>query len=154
VTKTSANAASCPACVQAGFEMYRKLEKMGFQEYSEKGSAHQLLETHPHACYCVLVGHVPLAKLSLEGRLQRQITLYECGLRIKDPMDFFEEITRYKIAKGTWPMELVYQPDQLDAMAAAYTAWVAVERQEQLTRVGDIREGQITLPVSELKERY
>ena len=54
-----------------------------------------------------MAGQVPLARLSLEGRLQRQIILYEQGLRIKDPMDFFEEITRYKLAKGIWPTGFV-----------------------------------------------
>jgi len=95
-----------------------------------------------------------LARLSLEGRLQRQIILYERGLRIKDPMDFFEEITRYKIAKGIWPMELLYLPEQLDALVAAYTAWLAIEKQGNTTSVGDVQEGQIVLPVTELKDKY
>ena len=43
-------------------------------------------------------------------------------------MDFFEEITRYKIAKGIWPMDLLYLPEQLDALVAAYTAWMAVHK--------------------------
>jgi len=154
VTKTAASAALCPAWVQAGFRLYRKLQKMGFQKYPEKDSAHQILETNPHACYCVLAGHVPLARLSLEGRLQRQIILYERGVHIKDPMDFFEEVTRYKLAKGIWPMDLLYQPDQLDALAAAYTAWLAVEKQGKILSVGDIQEGQIILPVAELNDRY
>ena len=154
VTKTPASADLCPAWMQAGFELYRKLGKMGFQKYPEKDSAYQILETNPHACYCVMAGHVPLARLSLEGRLQRQIILYEHGLRIKDPMDFFEEITRYKLAKGIWPMELLYLPDQLDTLAAAYTAWLVVEKQEKTTGVGDIQEGQIVLPGTELKDRY
>ena len=154
VTKTPASVELCPAWMQAGFELYRKLGKMGFQKYPEKDSTHQILETNPHACYCVMAGQVPLARLSLEGRLQRQIILYEHGLRIKDPMDFFEEITRYKLAKGIWPMELLYLPDQLDALAAAYTAWLAVEKQGKITSVGDIQEGQIVLPVTELKDRY
>jgi predicted RNA binding protein YcfA (HicA-like mRNA interferase family) len=154
VTKTAASVASCPIWMQAGFELYRKLEKMGLQKYPKKGSDHQVLETHSHACFCALVGHAPLARLSLEGRLQRQIILYECGVRIKDPMDFFEEITRYKIAKGIWPTELLYLPDQLDALAAAYTAWLATEKQGKLTGVGDEREGRIILPVTELKDKY
>ena len=154
VTKTPASADLCPVWMKTGFELYRKLGKMGFQKYPEKDSAYQILETNPHACYCVMAGHVPLARLSLEGRLQRQIILYEHGLRIKDPMDFFEEITRYKLAKGIWPMELLYLPDQLDALAAAYTAWLVVEKQEKTTGVGDIQEGQIVLPGTELKDRY
>lgn len=154
VTKTPASAALCSVWIQAGFELYRNLEKMGFQKYPEKDSAYQILETNPHACYCVLADQVPLAKSSLEGRLQRQLILYEHGVRVKDPMDFFEEITRYKLSKGIWPMDLLYLPEQLDALAAAFTARLAVQRQGQVICVGDKQEGQIFLPGTELKDRY
>jgi len=154
VTKTAASAALCPPWIQLGFRLYRKLQKMGFQRYPEKDLTHRVMETNSHACYCVWAGHVPLSRLSLEGRLQRQIILYEQGLRIKDPMDFFEEVTRYKIAKGIWPVDLLYLPEQLDALAAAYTAWLAVERQEKTISIGDLQEGQIVLPVAELKDKY
>jgi hypothetical protein len=154
VTGTAASAALCPAWMQVGFGLYRKLEKMGFRKYPEKDSAYQILETHPHACYCVMAGLVPLAKPSLEGRLQRQLILYEHGVRVKDPMDFFEEITRYKIAQGIWPMELLYLPEQLDALAAAYTAWVAVHKPEHTLSIGDAKEGMVVLPRKELKEKY
>lgn len=154
VAGTAARAALCPAWMQAGFGLYRKLEKIGFKKYPEKNSAYQVLETHPHACFCVLAGQAPLAKPSLEGRLQRQLILYERGLRIKDPMDFFEEITRYKIAKGIWPMELLYLPEQLDALAAAYTAWLAINKTDHIFMIGDLKEGMIVLPEKELKEKY
>jgi predicted RNase H-like nuclease len=48
----------------------------------------------------------------------------------------------------------LYLPDQLDALVAAYTAWLAVERQEKITNIGDFQEGQIVLPVTELKDKY
>jgi predicted RNase H-like nuclease len=69
-------------------------------------------------------------------------------------MDFFEEITRYKLIKGVWPMELLYLPEQLDALAAAYTAWLAVNKTERISTVGDEMEGLIVLPEKELKEKY
>ncbi|HQX02031.1 MAG TPA: DUF429 domain-containing protein [Anaerolineales bacterium] len=154
VSGTPASAALCPAWVQAGFELYRKLEKMGFEKLFEEEAELQLLETHSHACYCVLAGGVPLSKPSLEGRLQRQLILYERGVRIKDPMDFFEEITRYKLSKGIWPTELLYSPEQLDALVAAYTAWLAVNKAENIIMIGDVKEGKIVLPEKELKEKY
>ena len=86
--------------------------------------------------------------------MQRQLVLYEHGLCIKDPMDFFEEVTRYKISKGILPMELLYLPDQLDAMAAAYTAWLAVKKQESIFMIGDLKEGKMVLPERELKGKY
>jgi hypothetical protein len=154
VTKTASNAASCPEWMQAGFALYRKFEKTGFKKYPDKDSAFQFLETNAHACFCVLAGEAALAKPSLESRLQRHLILYECGLHIKDPMDFFEEITRYKISKGIWPVEMLYQPGQLDAMVAAYTAWLAAEKPTRIIKVGDIHEGQIILPGTELKDKY
>lgn len=154
VTGTAASVALCPAWIQAGFGLYRKLEKMGFKKYPEKDSAYQVLETHPHAGYCVMAGSAPLSKPSLEGRLQRQLILYEHGVHVRDPMDFFEEITRYKLAKGIWPMELLYLPEQLDALVAAYTAWVAVHKPEHTFSLGDAKEGFLVLPEKGLKEKY
>jgi hypothetical protein len=154
VTRTAASSGLCPEWMQAGFELYRKLEKTGFKKYPEKDAAYQILETNSHACYSVMAGHAPLAKSSLEGRLQRQLILYERGIRIKDPMDFFEEITRYKIVKGDWPMELLYSSEQLDALVAAYTAWLAVNKAEHILMIGDAKEGRIVLPEKELKEKY
>jgi hypothetical protein len=154
VTKTPSSVELCPAGVQAGFELYSKLGKMGFQKYPEHDPAYQVLETNSHACYCVIAGQVPLARLALEGRLQRQIILYEQGLRIKDPMDFFEEVTRYKISKGILPMELLYLSDQLDALAAAYTAWLIIHKPEHTFSLGDVKEGYLVLPEKVLKEKY
>jgi hypothetical protein len=154
VTKTPASADLCSVGIQTGFELYRKLAKIGFHKYPDQDSECQIFETNAHACYCMMAGHVPLARLSLEGRVQRQIILYERGIQIKDPMDFFEEITRYKLVRGIWPMELLYLPDQLDALAAAYTAWLTVRKKEGFSMIGDLKEGMIVLPEKELKEKY
>jgi predicted nuclease with RNAse H fold len=154
VSGTPSTVGTCPAWVQSGFSLYRKLEKMGFKKYPAENSQYQLFETQPHACYCALSGGVPQSKTSIEGKLQRQLLLYENGVRIKDPMDFFEEITRHKTIKGVWPVELLYQPEQLDALAAAYTAWVAAHKPESMISIGDPAEGAIHLPVQELKEKY
>jgi hypothetical protein len=86
--------------------------------------------------------------------LQRELILYEHRVGIKDPMDFFEEITRHKLMLGILPMELVHLPEQLDALAAAYTAWLASNKPAEVTRVGNKQEGFITLPIATLKERY
>jgi hypothetical protein len=154
VSGTPARPELCPAWMQSGFELYQKLKKMGFNTYPEKDAPHQMLETHPHACFCVLTGHVPLPKPTLEGRLQRQLILHDHGMRIKDPMDFFEEITRFKLIKGVLPLDLVFLPEQLDAMIAAYVAWMAHEKPGDVMRIGDGREGLITLPSQTLKEKY
>jgi len=143
-----------PAWMQMGFKLYHELENTGFVNYADKKHPYQFLETNPHASFCVMIGSVPHSKTSLEGRLQRQLTLYEHGMRIRDPMDFFEEVTRFKIIKGNWPIELLYQPEELDALSAAYTAWAVANKAENVLAVGVRSEGRIYLPVSELKEAY
>jgi len=154
VTGTPSSVGAAPGWMQAGFALYRKLEKLGFKRSHAEGASHRLMETHPHACYCVLAGGVPMPKPSIEGRLQRQLLLYENGVKINDPMDFFEEITRYKMLKGLWPTDLLLMPEQLDALVAALTAWMSVHRSEQVSFIGDEKEGRILLPVKELNEKY
>lgn len=154
VSGTPGREASCPAWMQAGFTLYRKLVQMGFDLYPTEGARHQRLETNSHACFCVLLEQVPFPKPTLEGRLQRQLILYERGLRIRDPMDFFEEITHFKLKRGLLPLQLIYAPEHLDALAAAYTAWLAAHKPQEVLALGDEREGWVILPVRELKERY
>ena len=154
VGATSSRPILCPAWVQIGFELYARLSKLGFKPYPDELAAHQWLETHPHACFCVLLGRSPLPKPALEGRIQRALALFERGVRIKDPMTFFEEITRHRLLNGILPSELMYLPEQLDALAAAYTAWLATEKPTELTRLGNKQEGFIILPTATLKEKY
>lgn len=150
VAHTPAREDLCPAWMRTGFEFYRKLTGMGFNPYPAGEPGHCWLETHPHAVFCALLGRMPLPRMTLEGRLQRQLALYEAGLEIKDPMDFFEEITRHRILKGSLPMETIYTPEALDAFAAACVAYAAIKKPDSLTSFGDPHEGMIYLP-GELK---
>jgi hypothetical protein len=155
VSATPGRVTYCPAWLQLGISLYQSLTKIGFRRYPDAGKAARLmLETHPHAVFCVLIGKQPLPKPTLEGRLQRQLILHDRGLDIHDPLDFFEEITRYKLMRGILPMEFIYTPDELDALAAAYTACLAATQPAEVMGVGDKSEGQIVLPVKELKDSY
>jgi predicted nuclease with RNAse H fold len=154
VSPTPFRTESCAAWMQIGFDFYRKLERMAFKPYFSENATHQWIETHPHAAYCALLGQIPLPKPTLEGRLQRQLALYEQDIGIKDPMDFFEEITRHRLLKGVLPTEYIYNTEELDAIVAAFTAYLAASQPGRVIRIGDIQEGQITLPVSGLKESY
>ena len=154
VTGTPNRAELCPAWIQAGFQLYAKLDALGFQALSQDAGNHRWLETHPHACFCVMLEQIPLPKPTLEGRLQRQLILHERGLRIKDPMDFFEEITRFRLMRGILPTEAIYPAETLDLLVAAFTAWLATEHPEQTYCLGDAQEGQIVLPAAELKPKY
>jgi hypothetical protein len=154
VSATPGRRELCAAWQQTGFDLYARLEAMGFRPYPAENVGRQFLETHPHAVFCTLLEQPPLPKPSIEGRLQRQLVLCEQGLGIQDPMDFFEEITRHKLLKGILPLDLVYTAEELDALAAAYTACRAASALDEVCLVGDSDEGQIVLPIRVLKESY
>ncbi len=154
ISMTPSKKELCSGWVQSGFEFYKQIEGLGFIQHPDTNAKFQWLETHPHACFCSLLGQNPLPRPSLEGRLQRQLILYEQEIDIRDPMDFFEEITRHKLIRGILPMDMIYSSEELDAIAAANTAFVAAKHPEQILKVGDPDEGQITLPVIQLKAKY
>jgi hypothetical protein len=144
----------CPNWMRMGFILYRRMERIGYQSFPRENAVHQYMEVYPHACYTVLLGVTPFSKHSLEGRLQRQLALLEQGVRVADPMLFFEEITKYKLLKGILPLEGLCNPGELDALAAAYTAWFAATHPNRVSILGDADEGQVVLPAAEIKERY
>jgi hypothetical protein len=154
ISPTPSRTETCPAWMQMGFDLFHRLEEAGFEQYPSDKSPNQYLETHPHAAFCALLGKLPLSKPTLEGRLQRQIALYEKGVGIKDPMGFFEEITRHKLLHGILPVELVYPAEELDTFMAAYLAWCMENCPKETMMIGDEQEGQIALPVADLKVRY
>lgn len=154
VSPTPSRPETCAAWMQAGFEFYRRLTGMGFEPHPAGDAPRQWLETHPHAAFAVLLEQLPLPKPTLEGRLQRQLVLFEHGAGIRDAMDFFEEITRHKLLRGALPLESIYAAEELDALAAAFTAWQAFDALEETILVGDRDEGQISLPSTELKDQY
>ncbi len=152
-TPTGANEAACPGWVRQGFTFYRRLAEVGYRPFGSQ-EALQWLETYPHGCFCALLGVIPFAKESFEGRIQRQLILYDKKVRLPDAMDVFEEITRHRLLQGILPLKNLHSPAELDALAAAYTAWLAANHPEQTTRLGHADEGYITLPVAELKAQY
>jgi hypothetical protein len=154
IPQTCAGEADCPNWMQMGFKLFRRLDNLGYREYPTEGAQHQSIEVYPHACYVGMLGRTPFAKHTLEGRLQRQLILYERNINVPDSMRFFEEITRHRLLSGILPEDDLYTPGELDALVASYTAWMVVNEPEKTSAVGDPQEGQITLPVPELKEHY
>lgn len=154
VAATPDHPRNCASWMRSGFALYEKLTGMGFKPYPTKDTSHQVLETHPHAGFLTLAGGSLLSAASLEGRLQRQTILHGEGLGIRDGMEFFEEVTRFKLKQGILPLEKVYSSTQLDVLLAAYTAWLAANEPKSTSALGDVEEGQIYLPVSELKAKY
>lgn len=154
ISATPSSAVFCPPWVQQGLALYAELDANGFKPFPDDGADRQYLETHPHAAFAALLGCLPLPKPTLEGRLQRALVLFERGVRIRDPMSFLEEITRHRLLHGVLPMDLLHSPQHLDALVAAYTAWVAAHKPSETAAVGGGAEGSIVLPVSQLLDHY
>jgi hypothetical protein len=149
--------AAAPSWMQVGFQLYAGLRAAGFERYRPGSTAaRQVFEVHPHACFTVLLGHLPTQKNLLEGRLQRQLVLYRAGVVVTDPMAALEELTAHHLLSGVLDLPGLLSHDALDALAAAYTAALAGTAPEQVTPVGDPEEGEIVLPIApeELKASY
>jgi len=105
-----------------------QLELEAFSRESHRG----WLETNTQECYQALIGQELFSRRTLEGRIQRSLILYDEGFQITDPMDFFEEITRHKLLQGVLPLESLRSAKELDALAAAFVAWLTVNRPNQV----------------------
>ncbi|HSB03456.1 MAG TPA: hypothetical protein VLE49_22585 [Anaerolineales bacterium] len=115
----------------------KKISQAGFKPRSKKGNPKQWLETNAQDCFRALISQNPLHRRTLEGRLQRSAILYEQGLQIRDPVEIFEEITRYKLVQGILPLEDIYSSKELDALVAAYVAWMASTSPGQILVTGE-----------------
>lgn len=146
LTPTPGQEADCPAGMRSGFDLYRRLAACGYAIYPAGEAPRQLLETNPYASFTALLGIAPFPAVSLEGRLQRQLALYQRDLDIPDPMEFFEEITPHRLLHGALPLNKIYLPGELDALVAALSARLAALHPDQVELLGDPNEGQITLP--------
>lgn len=154
IPRTPAKVSDCPGWMRVGFKLYRNLEEMGFADYPGKDIEQTTLEVYPHAAYTVLLERIPFLKKTFEGRLQRQLLLHSLSLDVPDPMRVFEEFTRYKIIQGQLPWEGLYSVEELEALMAAYLAWKAASAPDEVSLLGDSREGQILLPLKNLKPKY
>jgi hypothetical protein len=154
VPQTPSREEACPNWMKMGFRLYRKLDALGYRAYPQTDEPRQFLEVYPHACFTVMLGLAPFPKQTLEGRIQRQLVLHEQKLKIPDPMLFFEEITSHRLLNGVLPVEHLSSPGELDALVSAYSAWVAANHPDQLTLLGDAREGQVAIPSKNLKPHY
>jgi hypothetical protein len=146
VLPTPADEDSAPAWARSGFELYRRLDDLGYRLYPDADRTCQDLETHPGAIFQALLGGALLPRESLEGRLQRQLILYERDVDLADPMEFFEEVTPHRLLHGVLPLKEIYTPTELDALAAAYLAWLAHTQPQKVELLGVREEGQIVIP--------
>jgi hypothetical protein len=127
-------------------ELKKKIIEAVFKPYLTSNAPRQWVETNPVECFRSLAGQTLLPRRSLGGQLQRALILYEQGLQIADPMDFFEEITRHHVLAGAMPTELLYSASELDAFAAASVAWMLINKPVQVDLTKDLGKGMIVIP--------
>ena len=132
------------AWIYVGFELFEALAALG--RFTPPGDGFEgsvgdhslghgrLFETYPDAIFCSLLGHRPSPKRTPWGLQQRIAALKVKGIADEDG--------------GLWHRTL----DELDACAAAYTAYAFAAGLGRW--VGDRGEGVIVLPCSELLDRY
>jgi predicted nuclease with RNAse H fold len=144
--KTPVERQKAPSWMQESWRLYDRLHEAGFVIYPNIGSR-VMFETYPHAAYTMLLKHRPFAKDTLEGRIQRQLILYKEGVEVSDPMLVFEEWTRHQFLTGQLRTDNLFDHDALDALAAAYTAFLVYREPQNVTAIGESLDGQIVVPV-------
>lgn len=154
IPQTRSKSSDCPNWMRMCFNLFERLEILGYLPYPKDNSDRQYIEVYPHACYTTLLGVQPFNKHTLEGRIQRQLALYEERMEVPDPMRIFEEFTRYRLLNGIIALDQLYSSCEMDALVASYTAALAVTDPGKVTMIGDPDEGQIVLPTDKLKEKY
>lgn len=152
IYQTPAKEKDAKGWMKTGFTLHQRLAALGYSAYPEEGSKRLTAEIVPGVCYRIWLERTPFPKRSLEGRLQRQLVLYDLGLDISDPMRFFEEVTRHRILQGELPDEVIYTWGELQGLAVAYTAWKAANQPEEVLLLGDPAEGQIIIPAAQAKQ--
>lgn len=147
VPRTPARLESSLLWMRAGFRFVELLVgELGYKFFPTEDSPRQIIETQADGCFWSLLGVIPFAAPSLEGRIQRQLALAEAGLKVPDAMRFFEEVTRYKLLRSMLPEVELYAAAELNALVAAFTAWLAGNEPDRLRAFGRAEEGLIYLP--------
>jgi hypothetical protein len=146
IYNTPSDADEASDWMKVGWQLYARLHKEGFVDYPRPGPR-RLLEVHPHSAYATLIGRRPYRKTSLEGRLQRQLVLYDNGIDVPDAMHILPELTRHRLLTGQLDID-IRSPDELDALVATYTAFLVEREPHNTAAVGDTSEGVIILPIS------
>lgn len=142
-----------PRWMQASQKLFDGLRTKGFVEHPRPGPR-QICEVHPPSGFAVLIGKRPYPKRSVEGRLQRQLALFEEGVELPDPMLILQELTRHRLMTGQVNLTGLYDHLLLGAFMGAYTAFLVGSEPHNVTTVGDPAEALIVLPTAELKEWY
>ena len=149
VYQTPDTVQQAPDWMKTSFKLYQHLQKTGYKEYFVGCQAErQVVEICSEVGYRAWLTGEVLPRNKFYGRMQRQLALYDLGVNLPDPMDFFEEITRFKILQGKLPEKVILSTGLLSALGAAYIAWQTQHQPEEVSLVGIKNEGQIAIPAA------
>lgn len=146
VPRTPNTKKKSPRWMKLGFHLFEELDKLDYELYPNLTAEKQFFESQGEAAFWNLLGHAPLKEGTLEGRLQRQVILSLAGLPVPDAMRFFEEITRHRLLNNQLPLDQVYSTSELNALIAAYTAFLSGTHPDKVIHIGAEEEGIIYLP--------
>jgi hypothetical protein len=132
--------------VRRGFSLVEQLETLGYRPFPGDDAPRQWLETNADAAFWTLIGVTPLESGTLEGRIQRQLILADEALDVPDAMDFFDEITRFKILASKLPTKNIFSQPEINAWMAAHIAWLAANEPDRTRMFGAPEEGVVYLP--------
>jgi hypothetical protein len=146
ITKTPDTHNRSPKWMRLGFQLFAEISKLDYEPYPNLIAGKQYFESHGEAIFWNLLGHAPLKQNTLEGQIQRQLILADCGLPVPDAMGYYEEITRHRLLSSNLPLDNIYSHAELNAVAAAFTAWLASNEPERVIKIGHKEEGILFLP--------
>jgi hypothetical protein len=135
-----------PLWMRKGFYLYERMAELGYTFYPSADSPRQFFETQTEACFFNWIGAQLFHFGTLESRLQLQLALHQMGMHVADPMNFFEEVTSHRLLHGILPVEKIHSAAELNALAAAYTACLAVTQPQDVLVLGSREEGQVVVP--------
>jgi hypothetical protein len=135
-----------PIWMERSLGLIGEMKKLGYQLAGGSPVDRAYFETNTDAAYHLVTGTSPYDSRSLEGRLQRQLLLYEFGFPLKDPMSFLEEFTRYRLRTSNLPLTQISVAHELRALMAAAISWLMDNRPETIDHPGKSSEPPIILP--------
>lgn len=128
--------------MENGFLLYNDLIDKGYMLLNQNNyvdnMGNGIVEVFPHASFSTLAGQLLQNKNTDEGLNQRWLLLQQLGLNNLDSI--MKDVKRKD------------KDDYLDALVAAYTGYEVHSRKGSF--IGDANEGQIALPISDIKESY
>jgi hypothetical protein len=135
-----------PVWMERSLELAAEMKRLGYVVSGNPAAARLFFETNTDAAYHQITGNSPYDSRSLEGRLQRQLILYEFGFPLQDPMAFLEEFTRHRLRTSNVPLNQIGVAHELRSLTAAVIAWLLDNRPETLEHLGQSGEPEIILP--------